>query len=212
MGTFMSNTATAALLIPMAMALPGAGSRELTMLAGLACSFGMALPVSTPPNLLAYSTGIVNSREMLRSGAVLALAGAPVRARRMRLSPFALGASIRVTDNLQEGESRFYAEITRLRQLNELALRKPSLLFLLDEVLQGTNSRDRFVGAQGVIRALIDRGAVGLVTTHDLALTSIDMGGPERAVPLLQDALRRWRAQVGSGPIRPHRPLTPARP
>jgi hypothetical protein len=111
---------------------------------------------------------------------VLAMAGAPVRARQLRLSPLQVGANIRINDSLHGGSSRFYAEITRLRHLNESALSKPSLLFLLDEVLQGTNSRDRFIGAQGVIRALIDRGAIGLVTTHDLALTTIDVGGVER--------------------------------
>jgi hypothetical protein len=111
---------------------------------------------------------------------VLAMAGAPVRARHLRLSPLQVGANIRINDSLHDGSSRFYAEITRLRHLNESAQHKPSLLFLLDEVLQGTNSRDRFIGAQGVIRALIDRGAIGLVTTHDLALTSIDVGGPAR--------------------------------
>jgi hypothetical protein len=111
---------------------------------------------------------------------VLAMAGAPVRAAQLRLSPLQVGANIRINDSLHKGSSRFYAEITRLRHLNESALRKPPLLFLLDEVLQGTNSRDRFIGAQGVIRALIDRGAIGLVTTHDLALTSIDVGGVER--------------------------------
>ncbi len=106
---------------------------------------------------------------------VLAMAGAPVRAQKLRLTPLQVGANIRINDSLHEGSSRFYAEITRLRHLNELAARTPPLLFLLDEVLQGTNSRDRFVGAQGVIRALLARGAIGLVTTHDLALTEIDV-------------------------------------
>jgi hypothetical protein len=110
---------------------------------------------------------------------VLAMAGSPVRARHLRLTPLQVGANIRINDSLHEGSSRFYAEITRLRRLNETALQKPALLFLLDEVLQGTNSRDRFIGAQGVIRALIDKGAIGLVTTHDLALTSVDVGGAE---------------------------------
>ncbi|MGH8238083.1 MAG: MutS-related protein, partial [Steroidobacteraceae bacterium] len=111
---------------------------------------------------------------------VLAMAGAPVRARKLRLAPLQVGANIRNNDSLHEGSSRFYAEITRLRHLNELAARTPPLLFLLDEVLQGTNSRDRFIGAQGVIRALLARGAIGLVTTHDLALTEIDAGGSGR--------------------------------
>jgi hypothetical protein len=125
---------------------------------------------------------------------VLAMAGAPVRARRLRLSPLQVGANIRINDSLHEGSSRFYAEITRLRHLNELAARTPPLLFLLDEVLQGTNSRDRFVGAQGVIRALLGRGAIGLVTTHDLALTEIDVGGGGHLRNLhFQDELRDGR-------------------
>jgi hypothetical protein len=111
---------------------------------------------------------------------VLAMAGGPVRAQRLRLSPLQAGANIRINDSLHEGSSRFYAEITRLRQLNELAARTPPLLFLLDEVLQGTNSKDRFIGAQGVIRALLGRGAIGLVSTHDLALTEIDVGAGGR--------------------------------
>ena len=125
---------------------------------------------------------------------VLAMAGAPVRAQRLRLSPLQVGANIRINDSLHEGSSRFYAEITRLRQLNELAARTPPLLFLLDEVLQGTNSRDRFVGAQGVIRALLERGAIGLVTTHDLALTEIDVAGRGQLRNLhFQDELQEGR-------------------
>jgi hypothetical protein len=125
---------------------------------------------------------------------VLAMAGAPVRAQRLRLSPLQVGANIRINDSLHEGSSRFYAEITRLRQLNELAARTPPLLFLLDEVLQGTNSRDRFVGAQGVIRALLARGAIGLVTTHDLALTEIDVAGRGQLRNLhFQDELQEGR-------------------
>jgi hypothetical protein len=109
---------------------------------------------------------------------VLAMAGAPVRARSLRLSPLRVGASIRVNDSLREGSSRFYAEITRLRQIfdlagGDLASGDPPLLFLLDELLQGTNSKDRRIGAEGIVRALVTRGAIGLVSTHDLALTDI---------------------------------------
>jgi MutS domain V len=115
---------------------------------------------------------------LLRSvgiNAVLAMAGAPVRAQRLRMSPLHVGASIRVNDSLRDGSSRFYAEITRLRKLVELADRNPPLLFLLDELLQGTNSNDRRIGAEGIVRALLNRGAIGLVSTHDLALA--DIGG-----------------------------------
>ncbi len=118
---------------------------------------------------------------------VMAMAGAPVRARRLRLTPLQVGASIQVNDSLQEGSSRFYAEITRLRRIYDLAAKRPPLLFLLDELLQGTNSNDRRIGAEGVLRGLVERGAVGILTTHDLALT--EMGG------LQQDVLRNMHFQ-----------------
>ena len=111
---------------------------------------------------------------------VMAMAGAPVRARRMRLTPLQVGASIQVNDSLQEGSSRFYAEITRLRRIYDLAAQRPALLFLLDELLQGTNSADRRVGAEGVLRGLVERGAIGILTTHDLALT--EMGGMQEGM------------------------------
>jgi hypothetical protein len=108
--------------------------------------------------------------------AVLAMAGAPVRAQSLRLTALHVGSSIRVNDSLQDGSSRFYAEITRLRKLFDLAGDGgPSLLFLLDELLQGTNSNDRRIGAEGIVHALLNRGAIGLVSTHDLALA--DIGG-----------------------------------
>jgi DNA mismatch repair ATPase MutS len=113
---------------------------------------------------------------LLRSvgvNAVLALAGAPTRARRLRISPVVLGASIRVLDSLQDGTSRFYAEILRLREIMRRAGEGVPLLFLLDELLQGTNSHDRRIGSEAILRGLLARGAIGLVTTHDLALTRI---------------------------------------
>jgi hypothetical protein len=113
---------------------------------------------------------------------VLALAGAPVRAHRLALTPLAPGATLRIQDSLQEGRSRFYAEITRLRQLHEAAAASAPLFFLLDELLHGTNSHDRLVGARGVLHGLLDRGAIGMITTHDLALTSIADDLAPRAV------------------------------
>ncbi len=102
---------------------------------------------------------------------VLALAGAVVRADKLRLSPLAVGATLRVEDSLREASSRFYAELNRLRLLMDCAQRAdPPLLFLLDEIFHGTNSHDRKIGAEAVIHALVRAGALGLVTTHDLAL------------------------------------------
>jgi DNA mismatch repair ATPase MutS len=105
--------------------------------------------------------------------AVLAQAGAPVRARRMVLSPLAIGASIRITDSLQDGVSRFYAEILRIRQIVELTNGPLPVLFLIDEFLHGTNSHDRRVGAEALVASLLKRGAMGFITTHDLALAHI---------------------------------------
>jgi len=104
--------------------------------------------------------------------AVLARMGAPVRCARLRLSNLQVGASILVQDSLADGRSHFLAEMERLRQTIDAAGRAP-LLFVVDEILIGTNSRDRLVAAEWVVRALVARGAVGLISTHDLALTGI---------------------------------------
>ena len=93
--------------------------------------------------------------------------------RRLRLSPLTVCASIRIQDSLQEGTSRFYAEISRLSQIMESARRHPPVLFLIDEALHGTNSHDRLIGAEAIVSGLVARGAIGLITTHDLALTEI---------------------------------------
>ncbi len=107
------------------------------------------------------------------TNAVLALAGGPVRAAALALTPVALGATMRVQDSLHDGRSRFFAEVTRVRAVLDRAGRVPPVLFLFDELFAGTNSADRLVGAEGVLRRLTDLGAVGLVTTHDLALTEV---------------------------------------
>jgi DNA mismatch repair ATPase MutS len=112
---------------------------------------------------------------------VLALAGAPVRAARLRLTPLAVGGTLRIQDSLQAGRSRFYAEITRVRQLVDLSRGPLPLLFLFDELFNGTNSHDRCVGAEAVVKGLIAKGAIGMITTHDLALTEF-AGGPESRI------------------------------
>lgn len=144
------------------------------------------LMIGREPQLLVVSGSNMSGKStFLRTvgvNAVLALAGAPVRAGRLRISPLAIGATLRVQDSLQRGQSRFYAEITRLRQILDLAKGPVPVLFLLDELLSGTNSEDRRAGAEAVLRRLVDTGAIGLVTTHDLALTSVADGlGPAGA-------------------------------
>ena len=148
---------------------------------------GGAAPAG-PRVLVVSGSNMSGKSTLLRTlgvNAVLAQAGAPVRARRLRMSPLAVGASIRVTDSLQGGVSRFYAEILRLRQILDATARPgpkgAPVLFLIDEFLHGTNSHDRRIGAEALVRGLVERGAIGLITTHDLALA--DIVGPlaERA-------------------------------
>jgi len=104
---------------------------------------------------------------------VLAWAGAPVACARLRISPLMIGASMSTHDSLADNRSRFYAEISRVRDVVELARTGHPTLFLLDELLSGTNSHDRRIGAEAVVRGLVERGAIGLVSTHDLALAEI---------------------------------------
>jgi MutS domain V len=143
----------------------------------------LALGDGGPRVLIVSGSNMAGKSTLLRAAgvnAVLALAGAPVRARRLRLAPLAVGATLRVQDSLLAGRSHFQAEILRVRQLLEMAQGAPPLLFLLDELFGGTNSADRRMGAEAVLRQLVESGAIGLVTTHDLALTEIAdrLGGP----------------------------------
>lgn len=128
------------------------------------------------PLIMISGSNMSGKSTLLRTigiSAVLAWSGAPVRATQLRLSRVQVGTEMRIHDSLQSGVSLFYTAISRLKTVVELAGKTPTLLFLLDEILQGTNSHDRRVGAEGIIRQLIERGAFGLVTTHDLALTKI---------------------------------------
>jgi MutS domain V len=129
----------------------------------------LGLIIISGPNMAGKSTFI----RSVGINAVLAQCGAPVRAHKLRLSRLAVGASVCVLDSLQGGISRFYAEITRLKVIADLTNGSLPVLFLLDELLQGTNSHDRRIGAEAVVRNLLKRGAVGLLTTHDLALAEI---------------------------------------
>jgi hypothetical protein len=107
--------------------------------------------------------------------AVLAMCGAPVRARSLRLTPLQVGSSLHVVDSLQTGRSGFASELDRLRQIMSLANEGLPVLFLLDELLHGTNSHDRYIGGQALLRAFAMRGAIGVVTTHDLSITDIPL-------------------------------------
>ncbi len=138
---------------------------------------GLQLIVLSGPNMAGKSTFI----RCIGVNAVLAQCGAPVRARMLRLSPLQVAASICILDSLSGGVSRFYAEIHRIKLVFDLTRGPVPVLFLLDELLSGTNSHDRLVGTQFVVRGLMERGAIGMVSTHDLALAKIPETMGERA-------------------------------
>ena len=129
----------------------------------------LQLVVISGPNMAGKSTFI----RSVGVNAVLAQAGAPARARRLRMSRLNVAASICILDSLQGGLSRFYAEILRLKDIDALSRGEVPVLFLLDELLSGTNSHDRRIGTESMVRSLVARNAIGLVTTHDLALAAI---------------------------------------
>jgi DNA mismatch repair ATPase MutS len=125
---------------------------------------------------------------------VLALAGAPVRAESLTLSPLHICASLSVVDSLQNGTSKFLAEMERLRLTLTTASCSP-VLFLIDEIFSGTNSPDRRTASEAVVRTLITRGAIGALSTHDLTLTEI------AEVPELFGANVHMGSREGGGPM-----------
>lgn len=104
---------------------------------------------------------------------VLALSGAPVCAKRFSTSPVMVLSSMRVADNLEENISTFYAELRKLEMILQRVRAHEKVFLLLDEILRGTNSQDRHTGSVALIRELIAEKAVGIIATHDLALTDI---------------------------------------
>jgi DNA mismatch repair ATPase MutS len=110
---------------------------------------------------------------------VLAGAGGPVCAGSLALPPVRLWTSVRVQDSLERGVSFFMAELQRLKHIVDAArdtkTDDPRVFYLLDEILQGTNTAERQIAARRIIRFLVDQGAIGAVSTHDLSLAE----GPE---------------------------------
>ena len=138
--------------------------------------------------LLVTGSNMSGKSTLLRSigaNVVLALAGAPVRARALRTSAFDVRTSMRVRDSLSEGVSHFFAELQRLKLVVDAADAAarpgtPPVLFLLDEILHGTNSRERHLGARAIVHRLAERPACGAVSTHDLALADLATELPGR--------------------------------
>jgi DNA mismatch repair ATPase MutS len=133
--------------------------------------------------LLITGSNMSGKSTLLRAigvNAILAEAGAPVCAASLRLPPCDIQTSIRIQDSLERGVSYFMAALARLKGVIDAAERdraaagdSPRVLFyLLDEILQGTNSAERGIAVQAVTRHLLDAGAIGAMTTHDLNLAN----------------------------------------
>ena len=104
---------------------------------------------------------------------VLARAGSFVCADSMLAFPLNVVTSMRLADDLSEGVSTFYAELTRIKSIITIAKEQPNILFLIDEIFRGTNSIDRLTGAKTVLETLNTLGAAGLISTHDLELCEL---------------------------------------
>ncbi len=126
--------------------------------------------------LLVTGSNMSGKSTLLRAmglAVVLGLAGSAVCARRMRVSPMRVHTSMRISDSLSAGVSHFYAELEKLRTALVAAKGDVPVFFLLDEILHGTNSEERQVGARWVLAQLIEAGAIGAVSTHDMALCAL---------------------------------------
>lgn len=160
--------------------------------------------------LMITGSNMSGKSTMLRStaaAAVMAQAGAPVCAEQLSMSELRVCSSIRVDDSLAEGASRFYAEVRALKSVVD-AVAEPgtAVLFLLDEVLHGTNSRERNIGAKTVVRYLVDHGAIGAVSSHDLGLVELEKLTDGRVINKhfedhIEDGEMRFDYTMKDGPV-----------
>lgn len=164
---------------------------------------------SAPRALLVTGSNMSGKSTLLRAlgaNVVLALAGAPVCAASMRLTVLSVRTSMRISDSLEQGISHFYAELGRLKAIVDAANGGAEVLFLLDEIMHGTNSRERQIGAKAVIRHLVERGAIGAATSHDLGLAALEAesGGKVKNVHFeehVEDGTMTFDYRLKPGPV-----------
>lgn len=135
----------------------------------------LKIDIITGSNMAGKSTFL----RTLGINSVLALAGAPVCAKHMKLSPMLIFSYMRIRDSLNENTSTFKAELNRLQSLLEILETEDKVYFLIDEMLRGTNSVDKYRGSKAVIEKLISRKAVGIIATHDLQIAELEQKYPD---------------------------------
>lgn len=160
--------------------------------------------------LIVTGSNMAGKSTLLRALGVnvaLALAGGPVCAKALRVPLVRLRASMRADDSLESHASYFQAELLKLRTVVEQAELEPPVLFLLDELLRGTNARARHVGARAVLLHLLKRSALGLVATHDVALSELEREYPGQIrnvhfTDVIEDGEMRFDYRLREGVVR----------
>ena len=141
--------------------------------------------------LIVTGSNMAGKSTLLRAvglNAVLARAGGPVCAAGLRMPNYAVWSSVRIQDSLEEGVSLYMAELLRLKQIVDAARSGP-ILYLLDEILHGTNTTERRIAARSVIRQLVQTGSIGVVSTHDLELVDGGLAGAAVLVHLVDEVV-----------------------
>lgn len=137
-------------------------------------NFDLELPgkfvILTGANMAGKSTFL----RAIGSNMMLAASGAPVCAEKMSWRPLPLFSSMRTSDSLQSNESYFYAELKRLKNLLEYAESEPELFIILDEILKGTNSKDKAEGSALFVKKILSKNIYGIIATHDLSLCKLE--------------------------------------
>jgi len=105
---------------------------------------------------------------------LIAMNGAPVIAKKFSFMPCDILSSIKVQDSLTKNESYFYAELLRLKDIIEHVRKNPKTLVILDEILRGTNTKDKHIGSVGILKKLINLNAIVIIATHDLSIAELE--------------------------------------
>lgn len=155
---FVSATGLSHPLIPSHAAIPN----DYTM-------DGHRIALITGSNMAGKSTFL----RVIGTNAVLAFCGAPICGTYMRLSVFHVVSYMRIADSLNESTSTFKAELNRIEEVLRTVRTQQDTFFLIDEMLRGTNSKDKYLGSKAIIKRLISDGGVGMVATHDLLLARL---------------------------------------